>query len=414
MSETKTYLFHELSSIFPLIEGDEFNGLVDDMREKGQLDEGVLFEGKILDGRNRYRVCKILKIPFKCREYSEDLSALDYIISTNLHRRHLNIAQRSEIGLILLKEEEKKAEERVLVMQSIKSKMANKNIPELKKNNLGDELKKIKKGRSVEIVAPKVKVATVTLSRAKKIKKIAETQPYIKEQWEEAKRETTSIGAVYRKAQVMELIDTLPESQRKVITEKLMKGESIDQIKQDIQDLKDNIKRAEIAKRNRAMEKKKVEKEKLHLKINEINKNIYELENAFKSSEATLNILSNETVGKYPHIESKDSAFVLTHLGVYYDTLDMEIYDEKLKELRSEYDVLEKPLRDKLAILESEYTSKKSVIDKQKKKKNVEVSWIEKQQTLMVNEFDKQVLFKGRVEKLKKEVAILQEKYGDS
>ncbi|GAH77783.1 unnamed protein product, partial [marine sediment metagenome] len=30
MSKTKTYLFHERSSIFPLIEGEDFDALVED------------------------------------------------------------------------------------------------------------------------------------------------------------------------------------------------------------------------------------------------------------------------------------------------------------------------------------------------------------------------------------------------
>lgn len=218
---TKTYLFHELSSIFPLIEGEEFNELVEDIKKNGQLEEGILFEDKILDGRNRYRACKLLNIPFKTKEYSGQISARDYIISTNLHRRHLTIAQRSEIGLILLAEEEKKARERKAeinseIGKSLEGKKRDEPISEIKKNILEKKIEEIKKekgeGASLEIVAPKVKVSSVTLSKAKKIKDVAKTEPIIAKEWEEAKKGKTSVDAVYKKAKI---IETLPNDVKK-------------------------------------------------------------------------------------------------------------------------------------------------------------------------------------------------------
>src|SRR5688500_20160434 len=47
--------FHELADIVPLMEGEAFERLVEDVRSNGVLDAIVLYEGKILDGRNRYR-----------------------------------------------------------------------------------------------------------------------------------------------------------------------------------------------------------------------------------------------------------------------------------------------------------------------------------------------------------------------
>ncbi len=205
MSKTKTYLFHELSSIFPLMEGDDFNALVEDMREKGQLKKGVLFEEKILDGRNRYRACGILKIPFKTEEYSEKISPRDYIISENLMRRHLNEAQRAEIGLILLKEEEKKAKKRYAETVGRPKKS------EVQKNQIFD---KKRLPQSTEIVAPKVKVSATTLSRAKKIKKVAEKEPIIAKDWEKAKKGDIGITEVYEKAQI---IEKLPEDLKKEV-----------------------------------------------------------------------------------------------------------------------------------------------------------------------------------------------------
>lgn len=225
---TKTYLFHELSSIFPLMEGDDFNALIEDMREKGQLKKGVLFEEKILDGRNRYRVCKILKIPFKTEEYSEKISPRDYIISENLHRRHLTIAQRAEIGLILLQEEEDKAKERMQKIRSEVGKVIGRGrekseLGETKKKDLAEKIDKIKEelgeGISTRKVAPKVKISSFTLQKAKKIKEVAKKDKFIAEKWEDAKRGKSTVDAVYKEVKKKETIEDLKDKSPAVVKE---------------------------------------------------------------------------------------------------------------------------------------------------------------------------------------------------
>ena len=52
-----TMMFHNLASIFPLMTEEEYQALVRDIERNGLLEPVWLYEGKIIDGRNRYRAC---------------------------------------------------------------------------------------------------------------------------------------------------------------------------------------------------------------------------------------------------------------------------------------------------------------------------------------------------------------------
>lgn len=90
---------HPASETFPLIEGDEFGALVSDIRENGQLEPVVLLDGEILDGRNRYRACEQLGIDCKTIDANETArkDPTAFVLSMNLHRRHITATQRREI-----------------------------------------------------------------------------------------------------------------------------------------------------------------------------------------------------------------------------------------------------------------------------------------------------------------------------
>ncbi len=46
---------HELANLLPMIDGNRFAELREDIRKNGVLEPIKLFEGRILDGRNRYK-----------------------------------------------------------------------------------------------------------------------------------------------------------------------------------------------------------------------------------------------------------------------------------------------------------------------------------------------------------------------
>jgi len=93
--------YHPLAEIFPMIEGAEYDSLVEDIRLNGLHEPIWIYEDKILDGRNRWRACKDAKIEPKTREY-RGKDALSFIVSLNLKRRHLSESQRGMVGARLL------------------------------------------------------------------------------------------------------------------------------------------------------------------------------------------------------------------------------------------------------------------------------------------------------------------------
>lgn len=95
--QTDDLEFHDYAQLFPLIVGDEYQALLDDIDTNGQREPIVLYEGKILDGRNRYRVSKDLLIE-PCTEEFTGEDALGYVLSLNLYRRQLTVAQRALIA----------------------------------------------------------------------------------------------------------------------------------------------------------------------------------------------------------------------------------------------------------------------------------------------------------------------------
>jgi ParB-like chromosome segregation protein Spo0J len=88
--------FHPLADRFPLIEGVEFDELVADIKANGLIEPIVMLDGMILDGRNRYRACVAADVEPTFRPFTGDDPAA-YVISANIHRRHLTAEQKRDL-----------------------------------------------------------------------------------------------------------------------------------------------------------------------------------------------------------------------------------------------------------------------------------------------------------------------------
>ncbi|AXC50043.1 hypothetical protein DRW48_10380 [Paracoccus suum] len=94
-----TGLWHDYANLFPMLDAAAQDRLRDDIRQFGVREPIVLFNGRILDGRNRYMAARDLGLEFPVADYAgTDAEALAYVLSTNLHRRHLTESQRAAVA----------------------------------------------------------------------------------------------------------------------------------------------------------------------------------------------------------------------------------------------------------------------------------------------------------------------------
>ena len=91
-------LEHEAAALLPQMPENEFTALVDDIREHGLREPIVMHEGKILDGRHRWRACEELGIDPETKEWDGEGSPEAFVASMNLKRRHLTVGQRAMIA----------------------------------------------------------------------------------------------------------------------------------------------------------------------------------------------------------------------------------------------------------------------------------------------------------------------------
>ena len=106
------YEDHPASKLFPLMDNVALAALIRDIKANGLQEPILLWEGKILDGRNRLKACERAGVEPRFRELDTCDSPTVAVVSANLFRRHLSVSQRAMVGALAKREFAKEAKQR--------------------------------------------------------------------------------------------------------------------------------------------------------------------------------------------------------------------------------------------------------------------------------------------------------------
>jgi ParB-like chromosome segregation protein Spo0J len=94
---SERWLPHPMAELFPSMSAADLAAFTADIRAHGVREPIWLYEGKILEGRHRYRACIALGRECPTREYAGD-DPLGFVVSKNRHRRHLSQSHRALVA----------------------------------------------------------------------------------------------------------------------------------------------------------------------------------------------------------------------------------------------------------------------------------------------------------------------------
>ena len=103
------FSIHPACALFPMMDADALGELAQDIRANGLKHPVIVHDGVVLDGRNRLEACRMAGVSLRFEEWDGDGDPLVWIISTNLHRRHLTTSQRAMVaaGLATMRQGER-------------------------------------------------------------------------------------------------------------------------------------------------------------------------------------------------------------------------------------------------------------------------------------------------------------------
>jgi hypothetical protein len=103
--ETTRLPSHPYADLFPVMTGEELAALTADVKAHGLRQAIVLYQGKVLDGRNRLAACGKAGVEPRFEDFDrDDAAALAYVISANIQRRDLTAGQRAVVAARVLQQ----------------------------------------------------------------------------------------------------------------------------------------------------------------------------------------------------------------------------------------------------------------------------------------------------------------------
>ena len=92
------YSIHPACVLFPMMPEDELHQLAASIKSKGLLEPITVYEGQIIDGRNRLAACKLAGVSPTFTTLTYLASVVDWVVGKNIERRHLDASQRAMLG----------------------------------------------------------------------------------------------------------------------------------------------------------------------------------------------------------------------------------------------------------------------------------------------------------------------------
>jgi hypothetical protein len=111
----------------------ELKALADDIKQNGQQQHAVIYEGKILDGRNRAAACKLAGVSLKTVPLPKGVAPVGYVMSSNLRRRQLSPNQLAVVAAKLMQHFGEEAAKRKRVLSGTRAN-ADGTQPEVPEN----------------------------------------------------------------------------------------------------------------------------------------------------------------------------------------------------------------------------------------------------------------------------------------
>jgi len=109
---SESYKVHPAASAFPMLSQSAFEALLGDVEANGLNEPIVMWRDHwrdvlwLIDGRNRARVLKTMGLDplanAQFKSFDDDVEVARYVVSVNLHRRHMNESQRAMVAARLL------------------------------------------------------------------------------------------------------------------------------------------------------------------------------------------------------------------------------------------------------------------------------------------------------------------------
>lgn len=169
------YEFHEAANIFPM-DDENLDSLAEDIKANGLQCPIELLDDYIVDGRRRYMACRMAGVKPDFVTVKPD-DPIAYVVSLNLHRRHLTVSQRSMVMARVRKMYEDEAKGRQAEQAKRNQPQSQKvaNLPPIEKKKSRDAAGEAigVSGRSVDYASKVLRDGTPELIKAVDTDKIA-------------------------------------------------------------------------------------------------------------------------------------------------------------------------------------------------------------------------------------------------